>query len=47
MKKISTLFIVLILTACSTSPQMKKNQVSLEDSQWEPINKNYTNKKDF
>ena len=47
MKIISILFIVLILTACSTSPQMKKNKVSLEDSQWEPINKNYTNNKDF
>lgn len=47
MKKISILFIVLILTACNTSPQMKKNKVSLEDSHWEPINKNYINKKDF
>lgn len=47
MKKISILFIILILTACSTSPQIKKDKVTLEKNQWEPINNNYMNKKDF
>jgi len=46
MKEITIILTILILNACST-PNVKRNQVSLEDAQWEPINQNYINKKDF
>ncbi len=42
--KILTIVILITLSACTTN---KNNQVSLENKQWEPVNKNYMNKKDF
>jgi len=47
MKKTLTLLTLILLTACTTSPKIKQNQVSLENKQWEPVNTNYINKKDF
>ena len=48
MKKtlIFTLMIIL-LTGCVPAPSVKTSQVTLEGKQWEPVNKNYMNKKDF
>ena len=47
MKKTIIILIASLLTACSTSPKIQSAQVVLEDKTWEPINKNYMNKKGF
>ena len=47
MKKTMIILIASLLTACSTSPQVQTDQVSLEDKTWEPINKDYMSKKGF
>jgi len=47
MKTTLTLLIIMLLTACNVSPEIKQNQVSLENKKWEPVNTNYMSKKDF
>jgi len=47
MKKIILFSFLILITACNTSPKMQSGQVALEDKTWEPINKNYMNKKGF
>ena len=47
MKIILMSLIMLMLTACTTSPTPKNSQLPLENKQWEPVNKNYIHKKDF
>jgi len=46
MKLLIILFMMLILTSCATKTPTPKNQVTLENKKWEPVNKNI-NKKDF